>query len=141
VILLDTNVISALMRQAPETKVVAWLDRQPRSSVWTTSITLLELRFGLQIMAAGKKRSTLMSLFERMLRDKIENRVVSFDAAAALQASDVMAIRQKAGRPVELRDTMIAGIALASRATLATRNVRHFADLALPLVDPWALEQ
>lgn len=140
-ILLDTNVISALMRQAPETKVVAWLDRQPRSSVWTTSITLLELRFGLQIMAAGKKRSTLMSLFERMLRDKIENRVVSFDAAAALQASDVMAIRQKAGRPVELRDTMIAGIALASRATLATRNVRHFADLALPLVDPWALEQ
>jgi predicted nucleic acid-binding protein len=141
VILLDTNVISALMRQAPETKVVAWLDRQPRSSVWTTSITLLELRFGLQIMAAGKKRSTLMSLFERMLRDKIENRVVSFDAAAALQASDVMAIRQKAGRPVELRDTMIAGIALASRATLATRNVRHFADLALALVDPWALEQ
>jgi predicted nucleic acid-binding protein len=141
VILLDTNVISALMRQTPETKVVAWLDRQPRSSVWTTSITLLELRFGLQIMAAGKRRSTLMSLFEQMLRDKIENRVVSFDAAAALHASDVMAVRQKSGRPVELRDTMIAGIALASRATLATRNVKHFADLALPLVNPWEFEQ
>jgi len=136
-ILLDTNVISATMRPSPEKSVIAWLDRQPRTSVWTTSVTVLEIRFGLQMMPSGRKRTLLISLFERLLTELIEHRVVPFDTAAAQHAADLMVIRQKAGRPVELRDTMIAGIALASRATLATRNVKHFADLAIPLVNPW----
>ena len=135
-IILDTNVLSALMRATPERKVVAWLDQQPRTSVWTTSVTVLEVRFGLQMLAVGKKRSRLVQAFEEVL-DKIEQRVAAFDALAAQQAGDLMAARQRKGRPVDLRDTMIAAIALAHHATLATRNTAHFDDLSIPLVNPW----
>ncbi|MEP7083118.1 MAG: PIN domain-containing protein [Betaproteobacteria bacterium] len=74
----------------------------------------------------------------RLLEDDLEGRVLDFDSAAALEAAALAAERQKAGRPVDIRDTQIAGIALARRATLATRNVRHFQDLKVPVIDPWA---
>jgi predicted nucleic acid-binding protein len=135
-IILDTNVLSALMRQVPDKGVVAWLDRQPRTSIWTTSVTILEVRFGLQIMPGGKRRSALVQAFEIVL-DTIGHRVAPFDMAAAQQAGAVMASRHKTGRPGELRDTMIAGIVLAQHATLATRNTIHFDDVLVPLVDPW----
>jgi predicted nucleic acid-binding protein len=134
--ILDTNVLSALMHAAPDRNVVAWLDRQPRTSIWTTSITVLEIRFGLQSMAAGKRRSALIQSFQELL-GKIDHRVVPFDVAAAEQAGDLMASRHKKGRPGDLRDTMIAGIAMAQHAMLATRNTAHFDDIPVPLVDPW----
>jgi toxin FitB len=135
-IILDTNVLSALMRQAPDERVVAWLDRQPRTSIWTTSVTVLEVRYGLQIMAAGKRRSLLIAAFDVLL-EKLGHRIASFDAEAAQQAGDLMASRHKKGHPGDLRDTMIAGIALARHATLATGNTAHFEDAAVPLVNPW----
>ena len=135
-IVLDTNVLSAIMRQAPDAKVVAWLDKQPRTSVWTTSVTNLEIRFGLQIMAAGKRRSLLLELFETVL-EKMGRRIAPFDDAAAMQAADLMATRHRKGRPVELRDTMITGIVVARHATLATRNTVHFEGLSVPVVNPW----
>ena len=135
-IILDTNVLSALMRQTPDKNVIVWLDKQPRTSVWTTSVTTLEVRFGLQITPLGKRRSVLIHAFEAVL-DKIGYRVASFDAAAAQQAGDLMASRQKKGQPGELRDTMIAGIVLAHHATLATRNITHFEDLSVPVINPW----
>jgi hypothetical protein len=137
-IVLDTNVLSALMRQSADKKVVDWLDKQPRSSVWTTSVTILEIRFGLQILPVGKRRSILIQAFEKVLVDKIERRVAPFDTVAAQEAGDLMALRHKKGRPGELRDTMIAGIVLACHATLATRNISHFEDLAVPVLNPWA---
>lgn len=135
-IVLDTNVLSALMRQTPDAKVIAWLDKQSRTSVWTTSVTMLEIRFGLQIMATGQRRSRLLEAFEALL-EKMGHRVAPFDDEAAAQAADLMASRQRKGRPVELRDTMIAGIVSARHATLATRNLVHFEDLAVPVVNPW----
>lgn len=135
-IILDTNVLSALMRQTPDKNVIVWLDKQPRTSVWTTSVTILEVRFGLQIMSLGKRRSLLIQAFEAVL-DKIGYRVAPFDAAAAQQAGDLMASRQKKGRLGELRDTMIAGIVLAHHATLATRNTTHFEDVSVPVINPW----
>ena len=135
-IILDTNVLSALMRQTPDPLVVGWLDRQPRTSIWTTSVTTLEILFGLQIMPSGKRRSFLIQAFDAVL-DKIGQRVASFDGAAAQQASDLMASRHKKGRPGDLRDTMIAGIVLAHHATLATRNTSHFEDLSAPVINPW----
>ena len=135
-IILDTNILSSLMRQIPDSKVVTWLDGQPRTSVWTTSVTILEIRFGLQIMATGKRRSLLSAAFESLL-ETMGRRIASFDDDAAIQAANLMASRQRKGRPVELRDTMIAGIALAHHAILATRNVGHFQHLAVPVVDPW----
>lgn len=135
-IILDTNVLSALMRQTPDPSVVAWLDQQPRLSIWTTSVTVLEVRFGLQIMASGKRRSAVLQAFESVL-DKIGQRVVPFDVSAAEQAGDLMASRHKEGRPRDLRDTMIAGIAIARHAALATRNTTHFDDISVPLINPW----
>ena len=135
-IILDTNVLSALMQQEPDKKVVAWLDQQPRTSIWTTSLTLLEVRFGLQIMARGKRRSLLMQAFENLL-DMMSQRVAPFDAAEARQAADLRASRKRRGRPGELRDTMIAGIVVAHHAALATRNLSHFEDLSVPVVNPW----
>jgi predicted nucleic acid-binding protein len=140
VTILDTNVLSALMQQLPDEKVIAWLDQQPRTSIWTTSITILEVRFGLEIMASGKRRSALMHAFDGLL-DKINQRVAPFDVAAAQHAADLMASRQLRGRPGDLRDTMIAGIVLARHATLATRNTPHFADILVPIVNPWAEAQ
>ncbi|HTA50178.1 MAG TPA: type II toxin-antitoxin system VapC family toxin [Verrucomicrobiae bacterium] len=134
--ILDTNVLSALMHVAPDKNVVAWLDRQPRASIWITSITVLEIRFGLQIMPGGKRRSALIQSFQELL-DKIDHHVVPFDVAAAEEAADLVASRQRSGRPGDLRDTMIAGIVIAQHATLATRNTAHFEDIAVPLVDPW----
>jgi toxin FitB len=136
-IILDTNILSALMRQSADKKVIEWLDRQPRTSIWTTSITILEIRYGLQILPVGKRRTALIQVFDEVLVDKIEGRVAPFDAAAARQAGDLMAARHRKGRLGELRDTMIAGIALASHATLATRNTSHFEDLSVPVVNPW----
>ena len=137
-IILDTNVLSALMRTAPEAAVVAWLDRQPAQSVWMTSITLFEARLGLALLPSGRRRQTLEAAFARLLIEDLENRVLDFDSAAAIEAASLAAARQKNGRPVDMRDTQIAGIVIARRATLATRNVRHFADLKISIVDPWA---
>jgi predicted nucleic acid-binding protein len=139
-IILDTNVLSALMRTLPEALVVAWLDRQPAESVWITSITLFEARLGLALLPTGRRRQALEAAFARLLKEDLENRVLDFDSAAAAEAASLAAERQKAGRPVDMRDTQIAGIALARRATLATRNVRHFGDLKIPIVDPWAAQ-
>jgi predicted nucleic acid-binding protein len=135
-IVLDTNVLSALMRPEPEPAVVGWLDRQPRTSIWTTSVTVFEIQLGLQTLPAGKRRSTLVETFAVLL-NRIDQRVLVFDAAAAYQAANLMAARNRIGRTMDIRDTMIAGIVLAQHASLATRNTAHFADLSAPLIDPW----
>jgi predicted nucleic acid-binding protein len=137
-IILDTDVLSALMREEPDKAVAAWLNDQSRISIWTTSITVLELQFGLQIMPSGRKRSQLMEALEILLADKIAERIAPFDAVAARRAADLMASRYRRGRPKELRDTMIAGIVLAHNATLATRNTPHFQDLSVPVINPWS---
>ena len=136
-IILDTNVLSALMRKAPDPAVVGWLDRQPAESIWITSVTLFEARLGLALLPEGKRRATLVSAFARLLEEDLENRVLDFDTAAAIEAAELAAQRQRAGRPVDIRDTQIAGIALARHAVLATRNTRHFADLKIKVIDPW----
>ncbi|MBI1776171.1 MAG: type II toxin-antitoxin system VapC family toxin [Proteobacteria bacterium] len=136
-IILDTNVISALMRDTPDRSVVAWLNRQPMASVWTSSVTVFEVRFGLALLPHGRARSRLQEAFETILEQDLEDRVLSFDAQAATAAALIAADRRRAGRPVEIRDTQIAGIAAAHRATIATRNLRHFEDLDLSVVNPW----
>ena len=136
-IILDTNVLFASTRPVPEAPVVAWLDHQPPESMWITSITLFEIRLGLALLPRGRRRQALESAFDLLLKDDLEDRVLDFDSAAAGEAASLAAKRQKSGRSVDMRDTQIAGIALARSATLATRNVRHFRDLEVPVVDPW----
>ena len=140
-IILDTNVLSALMRTTPDVAVVNWLDRQPADSVWVTSVTVFEARFGLALLPRGRRRLGLERAFEQVLHDDLANRILDFDAAAAAAAAQLAAERQHAGGPVDFRDTLIAGIALARRATIATRNTRHFEGLDVPVVDPWRVKE
>ncbi|MGH9858449.1 MAG: type II toxin-antitoxin system VapC family toxin [Candidatus Acidiferrales bacterium] len=139
-IILDTNVLSVLMRPSPDPAVIAWLDRQPQISIWITSLTVFEIRFGLQLMAPGKRKLALADAFEVFL-DKIGRRIAPFDTEAASQAGELMAFRQQQGRPGDVRDTLIAGIVLARAATLATRNTRHFEDLTVSVVNPWSQKE
>jgi hypothetical protein len=138
VTILDTNVLSALMRTSPDGAVVSWLDRQPADSIWITSVTLFEVRFGLAVLPYGKRRLALERAFERVVEEDLANRVLDLDSIAASAAARLAADRQRAGRSVDLRDTLIAGIAQARQATIATRNTRHFDGLDVPVVDPWS---
>jgi toxin FitB len=134
-ILLDTNVVSALMAQ--DGGVVVWLDTQPAESIWLTSITVFETEFGLALLPAGRRRKALETAFTTLLAEDLDGRVVAFDAAAASAAARLAAERRRLGRPVDMRDTQIAGIAIVRRAALATRNLRHFEGLPTPVVSPW----
>ncbi len=136
-IILDTNVLSALMRRDPDPPVVQWLDLQAPQSIWITSISLFESRLGLALVPDGRRRRALEAAFSRLLDDDLENRVLPFGSEAALQAASLAAARQCVGRPVDIRDTQIAGIAQARRATLATRNVWHFEGLTVQVINPW----
>jgi predicted nucleic acid-binding protein len=136
-ILLDTSVISEFMGPAPEQQVAHWLDLQSRSSVWTTSINVYEIRSGLLAMPAGKRRTTLEAKFEQLLQSALQGRILHFDSDSAFRAAELCADRRRRGSPVDERDTMIAGIVLATHATLATRNVKHFEDIASSVVNPW----
>jgi predicted nucleic acid-binding protein len=140
-IILDTNVLSELMQKAPDPSVVEWLDRQPAESVWITSITLFEARLGLALLAKGRRRQALELAFEQLLAEDLEERVLDFDRSAAEASAGLAAERQQNGRPVDMRDTQIAGIVIARRAALATRNVKHFADLTAEVVNPWEAER
>ena len=115
--------------------VQRWLGRQAELSVWTTSITIFEMRYVIELLPRSR---SLEAEFERFIEDDIQHRIVPFDAQAATVAAGLMAQRQQMGRIGDLRDTMIAGIVIASHATLATRNTRHFDDLSVSVVDPWA---
>jgi predicted nucleic acid-binding protein len=138
VILLDTNVLSALMQHQVDPTVVAWLDAQPAESIWTTSITVFEIRFGLELLPSGRRRQRLEEAFTKALDEDFERRVVGVDQAAAQSAGAIAAARRRAGKSVEIRDVLIAGIALARHAALATRNTRHFEGLGINLIDPWS---
>jgi predicted nucleic acid-binding protein len=137
VIILDTNVLSALMRAEPDAAVAHWLDRQPIESLWITTISIFEARFGIALLPSGRRRQAMDKAFEAFVAIDLDNRVLDFDIAAAREAAVLAAVRRKSGRTIDFRDTQIAGITLARRASLATRNTKHFQDLQVPLIDPW----
>lgn len=136
-ILLDTNVVSALMRRSPDAEVLAWLDGQPPESIWTTSVTIFEIEFGLALLPKGRRRTQLEEAFAAMIAEDLGGRVLSFDDDAARRSAEMAAKAQRSGRSVEIRDVQIAGITAVRRASLATRNTKHFDALGIRLVDPW----
>ena len=136
-ILLDTNVLSAVMRQEADPLVVSWLDSQPPQSIWTTAITVFEICFGLEVLATGQRRRRLEEAFARALEEDLDDRVLPFDQPAALAAGAIAAEQRRQGHPVEIRDVQIAGIAATRKAALATRNIRHFEGIGITLVNPW----
>jgi hypothetical protein len=138
VIVLDTNVISEMMRDRPDAAVLARLDQFPVESVWTTSISVFEIRHGFQILAAGRTRKRLETAFSAIVDDDLEGRVLPLDFDAATKAGIIAADCRLAGRSIEIRDALISGIAAARKAAIVTRNVKHFANTGVPLINPWS---
>jgi predicted nucleic acid-binding protein len=138
VIVLDTNVLSALMLRQPIALIGDWLDQLARESVWTTSITVYELAFGIELLPEGQRRQGLEEAMQRLLTSVLEGRILSFDAQSARMAGAIGASRRRSGGHVDVRDVQIAGIVAARKATLATRNVTHFDGIGIALVNPWS---
>jgi predicted nucleic acid-binding protein len=136
-IVLDTNVLFALMRDTPDPVVVGWLDNQPSESIWTTSVTVFEIRVGIALLAPSRRRMRLDEMFSQLLAEDLDGRVQSFDVTAALAAATIAATRQRSGRSVDIRDVQIAGVAASRHATVATRNTRHFDGAGIDVVNPW----
>ena len=116
---------------------MAWFKCQPSESLWTTAITIFEASAGIEQVAEAPRRRALRNAFNGAVDQVLRGRILSFDAEAAHEAALLSTERKLRGRTVELRDTFIAGIVRACKATLATRNIRDFADAGIPLVDPW----
>jgi predicted nucleic acid-binding protein len=138
VTVLDTDVLSGLMKPEPDLALGAWINRQPTGSIWTTAITIFEIRFGIDLLPTGRRKDQLELAFARTLKEDLRERVLDFDSDSAREAGAMAARRQLAGRPVEFHDMEIAGIVAVHRATLATRNTRHFENLGIEVVNPWA---
>jgi len=136
VILLDTNVLSAVMQAKPPEVVIAWLDRQPARSVWITAVTVFEVEYGLQRIPEGRRRSALEKAFRTTIAEDLGGRILSLDVQAALAAGAIAAALATDGRTPDFRDALIAGITRARGAVLATRNVKHFEGVC-QLVNPW----
>lgn len=136
-IVLNTNVISEVFKPKPASAVVSWLQQQGDGAVFTTAVTRGELMYGLNLMANGQRRETLVSGLERIFAARFEGRVLPYDEAAADAYASILAQRRRMGRPTGAADAMIAGIARSRGAALATRNVRDFEDCGIELIDPW----
>jgi len=138
VILLDTNVVSELMRSSPDHAVEAWVADHPAEELFFSAIGEAELRYGVAVMPAGRRRDRLSSGIEAMLYEDFEGRVLPFDSDAARAYAEVASARRASGRPVPTADCQIAAIARSRGMSVATRNVRDFADMGVDLIDPWA---
>jgi hypothetical protein len=138
-ILLDTNVVSAVMARAPDAAVVAWLDRQETLALYLSAVTVAEIRYGLHVLPDGRRRSSLEDRFAKFLAEGFSGRILPFDAEAALRYGEIMAARRGASRPMSVLDGQIAAIARAHRLAVATRNVRDFELCGLEVVDPFEL--
>lgn len=136
-ILLDTNVLSELLRPLPDPAVGRWLDSQPGTSLFTSAITEAELRLGLALMQLGRRRAALAVAIGNILADDFANRILPFDSPAAAAFAEVVASRRRAGRPISQSDAQIAAIALARSAKVATRNVPDFESCGVEVVNPW----
>ena len=136
-ILLDTNVVSELTRKSPDSAVEAWTARQTAEDLFFSAVGEAELRYGAAILQAGRRRDTLFSDIEAMLREAFGDRVLPFDSGAARHYGDIAAMRRSGGRRVGSADCQIAAIARSRGMAVATRNTRDFVDMELDLVDPW----
>lgn len=136
-ILIDTNVLSELMRAKPAPEVLAWIDAQPTSQLFISSITVAEILYGIARMADGKRKQGLLDLATLMFDEDFAGRILSFDADAAIHYAGLAAESEAKGKVVDMADGQIAAIAALHDARVATRNVRHFDYLGVPVINPW----
>lgn len=135
--ILDTNVLSELMRMKPDPSVVKWIAERPLQQLYTTAVTAAEMRHGVVSLPKGKRRDQLQHGLDGLLLDDFANRILPFDDAAAAEYATWVYSRQSVGLPVSQFDAQIAAIAVNHKATLVTRNVKDFSGLNANIIDPW----
>ena len=136
-ILIDTNIISELMKPNPFEKVIHWLDEQDNMQLFISAVTIAEINYGLSILPEGGRRKTLEQAFKYALEEAFNSRILSFDADAAYHYGEILGHQKLLGKPMGVPDGQIAAIARLHHASLATRNIRDFADCGLVLIDPF----
>jgi hypothetical protein len=136
-LILHTNVLSEILRPAPSETVLKWLEEQPRTQLFTTTITQAEILYGVALLPENSRRDKLALATRAIFEEDFDQRVISFDSRAADSYAVIAALRKSAGRPISQFDAMIAGITRSHQARLVTRNLRDFADCDIDLVDPW----
>jgi predicted nucleic acid-binding protein len=139
VIVLDTNVISELARQAPDPGVLSWLDPLETSEVATTAVTAAELRYGVARLPDGRRKRELAVVIQGMLAEDFHGRVLPFDEHASGRYADIVIGRERIGRPIGIADAQIAAICREAGAILATRNIADFEETGIELLNPWKI--
>jgi predicted nucleic acid-binding protein len=137
-IVLDTNIISELMRAAPHPAVLGWVAAQPRATLCTTSINQTEILYGIAMLPAGRRRRALAAAAEALFAEDLADRILPYDAAAAGRYVEIVVARRRAGNPIDAFDALIAATALNAGARLATRDIGGFEGCGLILINPWA---
>ena len=136
-IVLDTNIISEMMKPAPATKVMAWIDAQDITQLYISATTIAEITYGLVVLADGKRRRFLEELFEKAIHEGFKERILDFDESAAHLYGIIMGRRKESGHPMSILDGQIAAIACANDSILATRNIKDFQNCNLELINPF----
>lgn len=136
-IVLDTNVLSELMKSSPAEPVLEWMARMSATSLYTTSITQAEILYGILLLPAGKRRSAIVAAAEVMFNEDFSDRILAFNSAAALSYAEIAAARHRAGLPISSFDAQLAAIARSTGAAIATRNVKDFDACGIRIEDPW----
>jgi len=136
-ILLDTNVISEPLRRAPEARVIEWIDAQPLESLYLSAMTVAELRAGVALLPAGKRRAALHEYLEKSVMPMFVGRVLPFDLACTNAYAELLAKARKAGSGIETVDACIAAVAIANGFAVATRDTSPFQAAGLTVIDPW----
>jgi predicted nucleic acid-binding protein len=136
--ILDTNVLSELMRPKPSSKVLDWVANQPAMELCTTAITEAEIFYGIQLVAKGKRREQLLEAADAMFAEDFAGRIFGFESDTARAYAAMAAHRRAVGKPISHADAQIAAITRIRKARLATRNVADFSDCDIEVVDPWA---
>jgi predicted nucleic acid-binding protein len=138
-IIVDTNVVTETMKPAPAQAAVSWLNGEETSTLFLTTITIGEIRYGLRIMPQGKRRLQLEQGFERIVAEAFAGRILSFDEEAARHYGEVMGKRKEIGRPLSVQEGQIASIARANGCAIATRNIRDFVECGVEILNPFEL--
>ena len=136
-LILDTNVISEILRPEPHKTVVQWFEEQPRHQLFTTAITQAEIIYGIALLPTGSRRQKLLEITEAIFEEDLADRVLAFSAEAAGHYAQIAAMRRSVGRPVSQFDAMIAAIARLHGGKLVTRNVLDFEGCGIDVINPW----
>jgi len=137
VIVIDTNVVSEIVKLTPAPAVLHWFELQKAGSLYTTTVTLAEILFGIELLPRGRRRDTLRDAASMILEQKFAGRILPFDESSAYAFAIIASEHRKGGRTIDDLDSQIAAIALSRSAALATRNVKDFRDCGLQLINPW----